>query len=245
MNNDREISYLAGELTDAELLAFEQSLSDSARKEASALKSAFAGLKELNSNNPEPQISFDRIRHAIESTPATSAPIWQRWFVWAAPVTAMCAIAIVMTRSNAPTMNPEVGVQPNAVAKDTQANPGPTTTEATKEVVAPAPIPKPTAVVAKVEPEKRSPKRSYRRRPILIADNRSNFPRPSQGFSKAPPAPVNPGSATVDSMPTPPVADAVEMNQEPVVVVSPTTSAKTGANSAMEVSKQGDDVLGG
>ncbi|MBL8060062.1 MAG: hypothetical protein JNK63_05015 [Chthonomonas sp.] len=239
MRDDRELFYAAGEMTDAELLAFEQSLSP----ESEALKSAYASLRSLNDGIPEPQISFERVKQAIEAAPAQPSSIWHKWFVWATPLAAMGAIAIVMMRAEAPATFTESPT--TVVAKASPSQP-------THELHAqPEPqLPVDNAVVSESAPARPtiSQRKVRRPRPVLVATN-DNFGRRSsapltksaptnQGTDAGAPAPIRNADA-IESTPT------VAVSSEPVVVVSPNTDTKTGASSAMEVSKQGDDVLGG
>lgn len=245
MQDDRELLYIAGELSDAELAAFENTLSAESRDQAKLLRSAFAGLKGLSQDIPEPQISFDRVRHAIESAPQAKAPMWSKWLIWATPVVAACAFAIIMTRP-APSSQKE----PSApiVAKVTEPSP---TVETDRAPTPPAPAtvepPKAEMVVAKTTPPKATQRRSIRRqRPVLVATNTDHLRRPSQGLVKEAPAATNEASiSTMPSQESVPNPAAAKAAAEPVVVVSTTPSTKTGANAAVEVSKQTDDVLGG
>lgn len=241
MRDDRELNYAAGEMSDAELLAFEQSLTP----EIQEFKSTFSNLKLLNEGIPEPQISFDRVRHAIESSPSSSTPNWTRWLAWATPVAIMGALAIVMVRSTAPTSLGQIE-QPKTVAQVTEPelHSTPTTESSTPRVVVPPPDK--ATISATPRPESRSNRRVRRHvRAVLVAQNREEFRRPSEGLTKAAPTSANEAN-TVQLAPAPAaVVEPTQQPQESVVVVSSTPNEQTGANAATEVTKQTDDVLGG
>lgn len=240
MRDDRELNFAAGEMSDAELLAFEQSLTP----EIQEFKSAFSSLKLLNEGIPEPQISFDRVRHAIENSPSSPKRMWTRWLALATPVAVMGALAIAMMRPTAPTSLGEIE-QPKTVAQATEpeSHRTPTLESSTPRAVAPAPDKIKISATPQTEP--RSNRRLRRHaRAVLVAQNREEFRRPSEGLTKAAPTSAN-NTNTVQLAPAPAAAVEPAQPQESVVVVSSTPNEQTGANAATEVTKQTDDVLGG
>ena len=240
MRDDQELKFAAGEMSDVELLAFEQSLTP----EIQEFKSVFSSLKLLSQGIPEPQISFDRVRHAIENSPSSPIPHWTSWLAWATPIAVMGALAIVMMRPAAPTSLGQVE-QPKAVAQATEPelHRTPTMESTSPRVIAPTPAK--TTNGATAQTESRSNRRLRRHaRAVLVAQNREEFRRPSEGLPKAAPTPTN-SANTVQLAPAPVEAVEPAQPQESVVVVSSTPNEQTGANAATEVTKQTDDVLGG
>lgn len=240
MRDDRELNYAAGEMSDAELLAFEQSLTP----EIQEFKSAFSSLKLLSEGIPEPQISFDRVRHAIESSPPLPKPNWTRWLAWGTPVAVMGALAIILMRPTAPTSLGSIE-QPATAAQVTEPESRrvPTMESSAPRVVTPSP--KQTTVSTTPQSESRNNRRVRRQaRAVLVAQNREEFRRPSAGLPKAASASAS-DAPTVQLAPAPAAAVEPTQPQESVVVVSSTPNEQTGANAATEVTKQTDDVLGG
>lgn len=241
-HDDQELNYMTGEMSGSEQMAFEQSLTTSAKE----LKAVFSSLKTLNESIPEAQISFERVRNAIDAAPKTAAPLWTRWLIWASPVAAMGAIVIVMaTRSNAPVAIPVSN--PTSVAHVDPPKP------ITQPDIAVRPEAKvlvevPT-VVAKVnaEPATRIRRPLRRTRPATLASLAAPPPSAGAGLNKASAAGRGQAITKVDAPESLPSNESqpVVMEPEPVVVVSPTQSAHSGANAAVEVGKQTDDVLGG
>ncbi len=254
MREELDLRYTFGEMTDAELLAFEDSLTGSARSEAMQMRTTLSDLKRMNDSIPEPQISFERVRHAIEAAPAAkAAPIWQRWLVLAAPLSALAVMAILMNRGGGPAVVAE------SVTESTSPSIASTVPEAAPEI-SPKPadwekINQPVVIVAtpaRVSSSQTRPTRRY-------------FARLDDGFRRSSTRLIKSAVPTVSKVPAEmrsgfggdtaseaaggttmaaPAAMSTSV-QESVVVVTSTPDSVTGANSAVEVSKQSDVVLGG
>ena len=263
MRNDQELYYASGEMSDADLLAFEQSLSGSAAHEASSLKDAFASLRTLNEGIPEPQISFDRVRHAIESGPVAKPVMpWRRWALFATPVAAMALVAMFASRSSLNNV-PEI-VAPDTTAVASVTTPKvvvapPIVANVDKTVIAKVTEPKISFAIPESRPVVTARRSSSRRHSAgtLVASN-IELPSASRGLPKRvdfggnEPAsfdsvPVDPGvTGAADSMGTGGASSRSTTGaNQPVVVVTSTPDSQTGANTAVEVSKQNDVVLGG
>ncbi len=255
MREELDLRYTFGEMSDAELLAFEDSLTGSARSEAMQMRTTFSDLKRMNDSIPEPQISFERVRHAIEAAPAAKpAPIWQRWFVLAAPVSALAVMAILMNRGGGPAV---VAESVSGSTAPSIANP--VVPEAAPEV-SPKPadwekINQPAVVLGTPAPVIKPQPRPARRYVARLDDG---FRRSSASLTKSSAPPVSDPPMTmrggVGGDTASEAADGATIAapsavsatvQEPVVVVTSTPNSVTGANSAVEVSKQSDVVLGG
>ena len=273
MRDDRELLYATGEMTEAEAAAFESGLSADERRQAEALRAAFADLRAAKDEIPAPQISFDRVRHAIETAgpaPTTRIWPWQKWFWIAAPTAAaVLTLAALWPRGDLA----EPGVSAFSAPEQVASAPAPSAESAPESTSAPsaASLSEPPRV-AVVEPESepaviRAPdsrpqprtRRSARR---LVADLGSRLPRSSAGLEKAAPvqevapmtAPMDFGSndangtglpAAARSGPGGEVPGNPGRSEDTVVVVTRSEDTATGASAAMEVKRDDDVVLGG
>lgn len=256
MRDDRELFYAAGEMTDADLLAFEASLSDSSKREVSSLKQAFSDLKLLNESIPEPQISFERIRHAIEAAPAPKRVMpWLRWSLIATPIGALAIVAVLISKSNVANTPIELSPSTTPIAVAATETPDMPSARPNPEVKSTVAVKKASPVtVAVVDQPVRRPSRRHSDSHRLVARLSEDFPRASAGLPKNATPAVSEAAPAIDSAmnsaarggASPALSGTgVELSGESVVVVTSTPDSQTGANTAVEVSKQSDVVLGG
>ncbi len=117
MFDDREIRYLAGEMDDAEMRAYESALDAESASLKRDLQSAFANLPKLRDDVPECQFSTAHLWNAIEASPKVKAPVFgfKRWWI-AAPIAASLLVMALMykpTGSNVPSVARSESNQPS------------------------------------------------------------------------------------------------------------------------------------
>jgi hypothetical protein len=97
MFDDREIRYIAGEMDDAEMRAYESALDSESASLKRDLQSAFASLPKLRDDVPECQFSTAHLWNAIEASPKVKAPSFgfKQWWV-AAPIAASLLVMALM-----------------------------------------------------------------------------------------------------------------------------------------------------
>lgn len=103
-----ELLFAAGELTEAETKEYLGMLSANELATAELLKGAFADLKQLNEGIPEPQISFARVKDAIQAAPAAK-PSWMRWMPFAVAVPAAAALMVIAMNQSTSRIQSPVG----------------------------------------------------------------------------------------------------------------------------------------
>lgn len=262
---------MAGELTDAEVAAFEEALSLEDKKQSQLLRQAFAGLPTLNEAIPEPQISFERIQDAILK--AEPAPVrsgagwnWRRLFMLGTPVVAAGILVGLVVRQQ-PSAPAEVDLGPRRIEASSALALGPTPagvlegepesvrggTETVEDVEKSRPV------VVQVIPSKPAPKESVPEPRVrkatprrLVAKLDRNFSGPSTRLVKRAAPVATPSTMAGVAASGPAVASTFEAAPavslypgESVVVVTSTPSGASGANTAIEVSRQDDVILGG
>jgi hypothetical protein len=117
MFDDREIRYIAGEMDDAEMRAYESALDAESASLKRDLQSAFASLPKLRDDVPECQFSTAHLWNAIEASPKVKAPVFgfKRWWI-AAPIAASLLVMALMykpTGSNVPSVARSESNQPS------------------------------------------------------------------------------------------------------------------------------------
>lgn len=108
MFDDREIRYIAGEMDDAEMRAYESALDAESASLKRDLQSAFASLPKLRDDVPECQFSTAHLWNAIDASPKVKAPVFgfKQWWV-AAPIAASLLVMALMYKpadSSVPTV---------------------------------------------------------------------------------------------------------------------------------------------
>lgn len=99
MFDDREIRYIAGEMDDAEMRAFENSLDEDSAFMKRSLQAAFNDLPKLRDDMPECQFSTEHLWNAIDAAPKAKTPFigFKQWWV-AAPIAASLLVIALMYR---------------------------------------------------------------------------------------------------------------------------------------------------
>ena len=108
MFDDREIRYIAGEMDDAEMRAYESALDAESASLKRDLQSAFASLPKLRDDVPECQFSTAHLWNAIDASPKVKAPVFgfKQWWV-AAPIAASLLVMALIYKpadSSVPTV---------------------------------------------------------------------------------------------------------------------------------------------
>lgn len=247
-------AYVTGEMTTDEANAFWAGLSVSERAEVDSMRTLFADLKEAHAEVPEPQISFARIRTAIEATPAPTRRPWFLPLGWSLAGAAAVALAVYLMPKSGPAPQPNGNGEPTVIAKVDEpaevipnvpmdANP----TEPKIET-APEPAPKVTDKPTK-RPANLVKKRSNR---FLVASNREprrGFPEARMKSTAKPPKAAHAGETMVNhdfgttTADVPSVLPSRAPAAEVVVVDTGSKNTQNGTMNAVEV-KTSELVVG-
>ena len=236
-------------------------MSDEQRAVVAANQSLKEALRSLKESVPEPQISFERVKHAIEKDPAPAAGRFRLWPALSGLATACVAVAGIfyLVQNNSTNQQIALDTEANGTTEVAMNLPDEVNSSSGIDMSAPFIVPEESAVTeADATPVVETPQPTQRRAPrrtrpapqqpadaimdgeMLVASNTS----PAAYSMVSNVADMVSNQRANDATPDTPGASA-EASSEPIVVVQTGHDPMTGSTPATEVRSPQSVVLGG